>query len=106
MESQDGGTTFGTMRGTGVPNPDSGLDGTTLSDGRLVLVCNDTTKGRARLSVLVSDDAERFDRVMTLEDDEGEYSYPAVIREDERLHVVYTHRRTAIAHVEIDESTL
>ena len=106
MHSPDGGTTWSGMDRTSVPNPDSGLDGTTLSDGRLALVCNDIAKGRSRLSILVSEDGERFDRARTLVEGEGEYSYPSVIRVGKHLHIVYTHQRTAIAYEAVHEAEL
>ena len=106
MESSDAGETWSEMTATSIPNPDSGLDGTTLSDGRMALVCNDTTKGRSRLSVLVSADGSRFEHARTLEDRDGEYSYPSVIRDGKRLYVTYTHQRTSVALTEIDEEAL
>ena len=106
MESADGGLTWSPMTATNVPNPDSGLDGTSLTDGRLVLVCNDTLRGRSPLSLLISEDGQSFRRVMTLEDDAGEFSYPSVIRDVDTLHIVYTHRRTSIAWQAIDVTSL
>ena len=42
-----------------------------------------------------------------LEDQDGEYSYPAVIQtRDGRVHVTYTHRRTRIRHLVLDPAAL
>lgn len=106
MESADGGLNWSPMTATNVLNPDSGLDGTTLADGRLVLVCNDTRKGRSPLNVLVSDDGHSFRHGCELETGSGEFSYPSIIRTEETLHVVYTHHRTSIAWHAIDVGAL
>jgi predicted neuraminidase len=40
---------------------------------------------------------------VTLEDDDGEYSYPALIQgRDGRVHVTYTWRRQRIQHVVVE----
>jgi predicted neuraminidase len=44
---------------------------------------------------------------VTLEDEPGEYSYPAVIQAtDGRVHVTYTWRRERIVHVVLDPAKL
>jgi hypothetical protein len=40
--------------------PHSGIDAVTLRDGRVVLIHNDTTKGRTPLNLAVTKDGERF----------------------------------------------
>lgn len=89
---------------TELPNPDSGIDAVTLSDGRHVLVYNPVRSGRAVLDVAFSLDGKEWRRGARLEDEPGmEYSYPAVIQtRDGRLHVTYTWRRTRIKHVVLD----
>jgi predicted neuraminidase len=40
-----------------------------------------------------------------LESGPGEFSYPSIIQaQDGLLHIVYTHRRTTIQHVVLDEA--
>ena len=52
----------------------------TLQDGRQLLVFNNTPKGRTPLNVALSSDGKQWKVVSTLEDQPGEYSYPAVIQ--------------------------
>ena len=105
--SSDGGKTWGEMTLTGLPNPNSGTDAVTLSDKRQLLVYNPTTKGRSPLAVAISKDGKSWVRVLTLEDQPGEYSYPAVIQtEDSLVHLSYTWNRRSIKHVVIDPQKL
>jgi predicted neuraminidase len=100
--SQDGGQTFSPMRVTSLVNPNSGLDGVTLKNHRALLVYNDTPKGRSPLTVATSRDGTQWKNVLTLENEPGEYSYPAVIQTSDGLvHVTYTWKRQRIKHVVI-----
>ncbi len=89
---------------TGLPNPDSGIDAVTLSDGRQALVYNPVRSGRAVLEIAFSADGREWRPAARLEDEPGrEFSYPAVIQgRDGRLHLTYTWRRERIKHVVID----
>jgi predicted neuraminidase len=101
--SKDNGLTWGPLQATDLPNPDSGTDAVTLADGRALLVYNHTTRGRHLLNVAVSDDGKSWQAALVLEDQPGEYSYPAVIQtRDGLVHVTYTWRRRRIKHVVID----
>lgn len=105
--STDGGRTWGEMRATALPNPDSGIDAVMLRDGRALLIYNPLTKGRHKLHAAISDDGERWRDVLVLEDQAGEYSYPAVIQAGDGLvHITYTWRRERIRHAIIDPSRL
>ncbi|MCY3971223.1 MAG: exo-alpha-sialidase [Acidobacteria bacterium] len=112
--SADDGRTWGPIYATGLLNPDAGIDGLTLADGRHLLVYNHKVRidgawagSRSRLNVALSDDGETWDAALMLEDQDGEYSYPAVIQtRDERVHVTYTHRRTRIRHLVLDPEVL
>jgi hypothetical protein len=55
-----------------IPNPNSGIDAVALRDDRVVLVYNNTAKGRSPLNLAVSRDAEKFTMFRTLEDAPGE----------------------------------
>lgn len=112
--STDTGRTWGPIYATGLLNPDAGIDGVTLADGRHLLVYNHKVRidgawagSRSRLNVALSDDGETWDAALMLEDQDGEYSYPAVIQGRKGLvHVTYTHRRTRIRHLVLDPAAL
>lgn len=108
--SKDAGKTWSSLQKTGLPNPNSGTDAVTLTDGRQVLVYNPTspTPGkfggpRTPLDVAISSDGKTWTSLARLENEPGEYSYPAVIQTDDGLiHVTYTWKRQRIRHVVID----
>jgi predicted neuraminidase len=112
--SDDGGRTWSALAATTLPNPNAGFDAVTLADGRHLLVYNHTTitEGewggpRSPLNVAVSDDGRTWQAAVVLEDEPGEYSYPAVIQSDDGLvHVTYTWKRTRIKHVVLDPAKL
>jgi predicted neuraminidase len=83
-----------------LPNPNSGIDAVTLADGRHVLVYNPVHSGRTPLELAISeDDGKTWRKVKTLEDQPGEYSYPAVIQTtDGAVHATYTWKRQRIRH--------
>ncbi len=108
ISSDDAGQSWGPMSLLdGMPNPNSGTDAVTLRDGRHVLVYNPVTKGRTPLKVAVSRDGHAWTDVVTLEDQPGEYSYPAVIQaSDGRVHITYTWKRQRVRHVILDPMKL
>jgi predicted neuraminidase len=105
--SSDGGATWGPLQATALPNPNSGTDAVTLKDGRSLLVYNHTPKGRTPLNVAVSADGKTWKAGPVLENEPGEYSYPAVIQAaDGRVHVSYTWKRQRIKHVVLDPAQI
>jgi predicted neuraminidase len=105
--SDDGGKSWTPLKLTELPNPNSGIDAVTLRDGRHLLVYNPTSLGRTPLAVAVSRDGKAWQKVLTLESDPGEYSYPAVIQGDDgTVHVAYTWKRQRVKHVALDPSKL
>jgi predicted neuraminidase len=113
--SKDNGKTWSPLAPTTLPNNNSGIDGTTLADGRQLLVYNHVlppageTKGeRSPLNVSVSPDGQTWYASLVLEDDHtGQYSYPSVIQsKDGKVHIVYTWHRKKIKYVELDPSKL
>jgi predicted neuraminidase len=101
--SENGGQTWSRMRKTALPNPNSAIDAVMLKEGKALLVYNPTAESRHTLAVAVSADGSTWTRQFTLENDDGEYSYPAVIQSGDGLvHVTYTWRRERIKHAVID----
>ncbi len=105
--SSDNGQTWGPMTLTALPNPNSGTDAVTLKEGRHLLVYNHTPKGRSPLNVAVSADGKAWQAALVLENEPGEYSYPAVIQtSDGLIHLTYTWKRLRIKHVILDAAKL
>ena len=104
--SDDGGRTWSKLTPTSLPNPCSGTDAVTLRDGRQLLVYNHTTTltgGRNILNVAISDDGIVWRAVGVLENEKGEFSYPAVVQSrDGTVHITYTWKREKIMHVALD----
>lgn len=119
--SEDDGETWGALRRTGLPNPNSAIDAIMLQDGRAVLAYNDAQADRrSRLSgilmgprmplnLALSSDGEKWEPWLTLEEaipwdpESGtkppEFSYPSLIQtRDGKVHVSYTWNRTKIRH--------
>ena len=92
---------------TDLPNPDAGTDAVSLRDGRFLLVYNHTPQGRSPLNVAVSKDGLAWTPLLTLENGDGEFSYPAVIQtRDGLVHLTYTWNRTRIKHVVLNPALL
>ncbi|MBN1421925.1 MAG: exo-alpha-sialidase [Planctomycetes bacterium] len=106
--STDGGRTWSPASATSLPNPNAGIEAVALADGRVLLVYNHTRSGRSPLNVAVSrDGGASWDPPLVLEDEPGEYSYPAAIQgRDGRIHIAYTWRRLRIKHVVLDPKGL
>jgi predicted neuraminidase len=115
--SNDGGKKWSSLAAVGLPNPNSGIDAVTLSDGRQLLVYNHSappperpTKGvRYPLDVAISSDGVKWEHVLTLEAEPCEYgyAYPAVIQASDGLvHITYTWNRQHIKHVVLDPKKL
>ena len=105
--SKDYGKTWGEMTLTDLPNPNAGTDAVTLDNGSHVLVYNHTERGRSPLSVATSSDGKQWQAAIVLEDEPGEYSYPAVIQSsDGMVHITYTWRRERVRHVVLDPKKL
>jgi len=105
--SADDGQTWNELSLMDLPNPNSGTDAVTLRDHRHVLVYNHTDHGRSPLNVAVSRDGKTWQAALVLENETGEYSYPAVIQTaDGLVHITYTWKRHRIKHVIIDPTKL
>ena len=105
--SSDGGQTWTPLAATSLPNPNAGIDAVTLADGRYLLVYNPTTRDRTPLTVAVSLDGKSWKDVLTLENEPGEYSYPAVIQSrDGLVHITYSYQHDHIKHVVLDPRSI
>ncbi len=108
--SEDNGNSWSTPEPTILPNPNSGTDAVTLQNGLHLLVYNHTyrTEGRwgglrSPLNVAVSSDGETWETILILEDEPGEFSYPAVIQgADGTVHITYTWNRETIKYVALN----
>ena len=103
----DGWKSWGPIKPTTLPNPNSAIDAVMLKDGRALLVYNHAPHGRSPLNVAISKDGKRWQAALVLENEPGEYSYPAVIQTSDGLvHATYTWKRERIRHVVIDPARL
>jgi len=106
-KSRDFGQSWTELTALEIPNPNSGIDATTLTDGRFVMIFNNTPKSRSPLNVGLSTDGVKWTDALTLESEQGEFSYPAVIQtKDKKVHVTYTWKRQKIKHVILDPEQL
>ena len=102
--SEDNGNSWNKMILTDLPNPDSGIDGVTLKDGRQLLCYNKSEgknaegESRTPLNVTISKDGEIWNDVIILENNsKGSYSYPSVIQsENGYVHITYTYEDPSI----------
>ena len=103
--SEDGGESWTPLAATELPNPDSGIDAVTLASGQALLVYNHSHSARTPLNIAVSDDGLRWSALAVLEDEPGEFSYPALIQgRDGTVHVTYTWNRRRIRYVALVSS--
>ncbi len=107
--SSDGGCTWSEAHPTSLPNNNSGLDMTRMDNGDLYLVCNPVGKdwgARTPIVLLRSkDNGVTWEEVMTLDhipcdtnQKAAEFSYPAIIADQDELHITYTYKRQSIAY--------
>ena len=101
--SNNNGESWSKISKTKLPNPNSGTDAITLSNGLHLLVYNPLKNGkndRSELSIAFSIDGNTWEDLYSLENNlKGEYSYPAIIQSnDNRIHVSYTYDRKNIKY--------
>jgi predicted neuraminidase len=114
VRSEDGGMTWGEMSLGSLPNNNSGTDAVTLADGSHLIVYNHIggTPGkwggkRSPLNLAESKDGSIWSAGLVLEDEPGEYSYPAIIQtKDGLVHITYTWKRQKVRHVVVDPAKL
>ncbi|KAA8998473.1 hypothetical protein FJU30_15835 [Affinibrenneria salicis] len=101
-DSADYGRRWSPARPTELANNNSGIDLAHLGDGRLVLACNPIAGNWSRrypLSLIASaDNGMTWRHLGDLENEAGEFSYPAIIAGRNSLHITYTCNRTNIIY--------
>ncbi|MFB9273838.1 sialidase family protein [Cohnella cellulosilytica] len=110
-DSTDGGQTWSMAYATSLPNNNSGIDLARLTNGTLALVYNPvagfaTDSPRTPLVVSFSkDNGASWSDEFVLENQPGEYSYPAIVARDGQLYITYTWKRERIAfwHIPLAE---
>jgi hypothetical protein len=97
-ESHDRGETWSPVHDSELPNPGSGAEVISLSNGHWVLISNDTERGRNSLAVQVSDDEGktwRWKRHLEYQPpgpEAGSFHYPSIIQaRDGTLHASYSY---------------
>jgi predicted neuraminidase len=103
-ESKDKGQTWSPAVETELPNPNSGVDAVRLDSGDVWLIYNHTPIGRSPLNLARStDDGRTWTPMVRIEDELGEFSYPAIIASAKgTLEITYTWKRRHIKHVSVD----
>ncbi len=108
--SNDNGNTWSEPTKTTLPNPGSGIDALTLRNGFQVIIYNHNSEdlnkkggtNRSPLNLAISQDGKNWKMIHTFENTEGEYSYPAIIQDQEgNIHATYTYHREKIKYVKL-----
>lgn len=100
-DSEDGGRSWTEAYATTLPNNNSGIDVAKLENGVLALVYNPVgISWGPRTPIVLStsgDNGRTWKQELVLEDEPGEFSYPAVISDGKDIFVAYTWKRERIA---------
>jgi alpha-L-fucosidase len=111
--SSDQGIHWSKLSASSLPNPNSGIDAVSLENGSYMLIYNPLPQGkewflgRNVLAIALSTDGVRWENQFQIENEnEGEYSYPAVIQAaDKSIHITYTCQRKTIKHIVVRLTT-
>lgn len=105
-DSSDYGASWCDPYPTALPNNNSGIDLVKLCNGMLVLAYNPVEINWGKRSPLVlcvsKDNGVTWDSEFVLEDEDGEFSYPAILADGNRIYVTYTWNRVNIVYWEIE----
>lgn len=108
-DSEDGGLTWTTAYSIGLPNNNSGIDLASFGGGQLALVYNPVEGNWGARSPLVvefsKDNGQTWGDRFVLEEQPGEYSYPAIVADENGLHITYTWKRERIVYWHISVSS-
>lgn len=109
-DSADNGETWCSAYALSLPNNNSGLDLVRTAGGVLYLVCNPVAANwgqRSPLSLFKStDEGASWQKLLDLETEPAEFSYPAIIADGEGLVLTYTYKRCNIACVRLSADEL
>lgn len=104
-DSFDFGRSWCAAYSTLLPNNNSGVDVVRLENGTLVLACNPIEGNWGRrypIALLASqDNGMTWSQPWSLEQSQGEFSYPAIIAEGDDIHLTWTFNRTNIVYQRI-----
>ncbi len=104
-DSEDSGYTWSAAYKTALPNNNSGIDLVKTPGNILALTCNPVASNWGKRSPLIlitsSDNGVSWSEPLKLAEGEGEYSYPAIIYADGRLHITFTWQRKTIMYCEV-----
>lgn len=99
-DSGDYGLNWSAAYATSFANNNSGIDVVRIKSGVLVLACNPVAGNwgkRTPLSLYLSqDNGGHWQFALHIEQQNGEFSYPALIADDQRLHLTYSRNRSSI----------
>lgn len=105
-DSDDYGKNWSEAYETVLPNNNSGIDVAKCSDGTLILCSNPIAKNwgpRTPITLQISrDNGKTWKEEYVLENIPGEYSYPCIIADGDKIYVSYTYDRKSIAYCEFE----
>ncbi|GIN71605.1 hypothetical protein J14TS2_20800 [Bacillus sp. J14TS2] len=104
-DSEDGGETWSPAYPTPLPNNNSGIDLVKLGNGSLVLIYNPVRTSGVRTPLVLrysTDNGDSWQGEISLETNEGEYSYPAIISDGNKTYITYTWKRERIVFWKIE----
>jgi predicted neuraminidase len=97
--SKDFGRTWEEPQKTCLKNPNSGIDLLKLRNGYYLLAYNDSSYMRSPLSLAISKDLESWEKILDVEKEPYEFSYPNLLEDKNgNIHLVYTWKRTHIKY--------
>lgn len=103
--SLDRGKTWSRPGPTDLPNPNSGIDVVRLPNDLLVCAYNDSESKRYPLSIAVSKNLGRdWEKVLDIEDEHKEFSYPSFLQTKDHLHLAYSYQRKGIKIVTFEKT--
>ena len=107
-DSSDYGRTWCAAYATNLPNNNSGIDLVRLDNGGVCLAYN-PVKGnwgqRHPISLAFSsNNGKSWTKIIDLETEPGEFSYPSIIADGTRLHLTYTWNRKNITYYELTQA--